>query len=195
MTTISDAQREVRTRFVGGFYGQLVSAVVWLVSAALATWRSPGASIISVIVGGFFIFPLTELLIRASGERMRLSPGNTLRQLGMQVAFVLPLSMPLLLPVARFRLNWLYPALMIILGAHYLPFVFLYGMPMFALLSAVLVAGGVVIAMYWSTSFGVGAWFTGITLLLFAMAGRVIVDRERRASAAQDQVTAVPWTR
>jgi hypothetical protein len=43
----------------------------------------------------------------------------------MQAAFVLPLSMPLLLPVGLYRLNWFYPALMILVGAHYLPFVFL----------------------------------------------------------------------
>jgi hypothetical protein len=43
----------------------------------------------------------------------------------MQVALVLPFSMPLLLPVGRYRLNWFYPATMILLGAHYIPFVFL----------------------------------------------------------------------
>ena len=34
---ISDAQREMRIRFAGGFYGQLVSGMLWLVSANLAT--------------------------------------------------------------------------------------------------------------------------------------------------------------
>jgi hypothetical protein len=53
----------------------------------------------------------------------------------MQVAFVLPASMPLLVPVGLYRLNWFYPAMTILLGAHYLPFVFLYGMRMFAALA------------------------------------------------------------
>src|SRR5215204_1523042 len=136
---IGDAQREIRTRFAGAFYGQLVSGVLWLISAALATWRGPRAGIVSVVVGGFFIFPLTALLIRVSGRNTPLSPANTLRHLGMQVAFVLPLSMPLLVGVALFRRNWFYPGLMILVGAHYLPFVFLYGMPMFAVLAALLV--------------------------------------------------------
>jgi hypothetical protein len=193
--TISDAQREIRIRFVGGFYGQLVSGLLWLVSAALATWSSPRAGIITVIVGGFFIFPLTELLIRVSGERTRVSADNTLRHLGTQVAFVLPLSMPLLVPIALFRLNWFYPALMILLGAHYLPFIFLYGMPMFAPLSAVLIGGGLAIALYWSASFSVGAWYTGITLLVFAAAGRVIADREHRARTVGPQVSATVWHR
>jgi hypothetical protein len=178
---IEDAQAEMRTRFVGGFYGQLVSGVLWLVSASLAEWSSPRAAIATLVVGGFFIFVFTELLVRFAGERAVLSPNNSLRYLGMQAAFVLPLSMPLLFPVSLYRLNWFYPALMILLGAHYLPFVTLYGMRMFAALAALLVGGGFVIAVYWSHSFSAGAWFTGATLLVFAAVGKVTADRQWRA--------------
>src|SRR4051812_44515392 len=104
--TIREAQLEIRTRFVGGFYGQLVSGILWLTSAELAVWRGPRASIVMLVVGGFFIFPATELLIRATGERAAVSATNDLMSLGMQIAFVLPLSMPLLLPVGLYRLNW-----------------------------------------------------------------------------------------
>jgi len=181
--TISEAQLEIRTRFVGGFYGQFVSGILWLISAGLAVWRGPRASIIMLVVGGFFIFPATELLIRSIGERAPVSSANALRSLGMQIAFVLPLSMPLLLPVGLYRLNWFYPAMMILLGAHYLPFVFLYGMRMFAVLAALLVGGGTLIAMYFSASFSIGAWYTGTILLAFAELGRMIVNHEHRANA------------
>ncbi|HYV84729.1 MAG TPA: hypothetical protein VFB49_02360 [Patescibacteria group bacterium] len=180
---IGEAQREVRTRFVGGFYGQLVSGVLWLVSAGLATWSTPHAAITMLVISGFFIFLATELLIRVAGGRGPLSAQNSLHGLGMQVAFVLPLSMLLLLPVGLYRLNWFYPALMILLGAHYLPFVFLYGMRMFAVLAAALIGGGVVIAMYWASSFSVGAWYTGVILVLFAVIGRTTVRREARNGA------------
>ena len=181
--TISEAQLEIRTRFVGGFYGQLVSGILWLTSAGLAEWRGPRASIIMLVVGGFFIFPATELLIRTMGERAPVSSANALRSLGMQIAFVLPLSMPLLLPVGLYRLNWFYPAMMILLGAHYLPFVFLYGMRMFAVLAAFLVGGGTLIAMYFSASFSIGAWYTCTILLVFAAVGRRLVNHEYRANA------------
>jgi hypothetical protein len=180
--TIGEAQRQIRTRFVGGFYGQLVSGALWLASAGLAEWRGPRASIVMLVVGGFFIFPVTELLIKATGERAPVSSANALRSLGMQIAFVLPLSMPLLLPVGLYRLNWFYPAMMILLGAHYLPFVFLYGMRMFAVLAALLVGGGTLIALTPAASFSIGAWGTGGTLLVFAALGRATVNRERRAS-------------
>lgn len=178
---IADAQREVRTRFVGGFYGQLVSGAVWLASASLATWSTPRAAIITLVAGGFFIFAVVELLIRLTGERARLSGDNSLRELGMQVAFVLPLSMPLLLPVSLYRLNWFYPAMMVLLGAHYVPFVFLYGMRIFGVLAALLIGGGIVIALYWSGSFSAGAWYTTAVLLVFAGVGKAIVEREQHA--------------
>ena len=129
---IAEAQLEMRSRFAGGFYGHIVSGLLWVGSAALASWSSPRAAITALVLGGFFIFPMTELLVRTGGRRPPLSTANSLRQLGMQVAFVLPASMLLLLPVGLYRLNWFYPAMMILLGAHYLPFVFLYGMRMFA---------------------------------------------------------------
>lgn len=175
---IIDAQQEMRARFVGGFYGQLVSGLLWLASAILATWNTPRAAIISLVVGGFFIFPITELLIRVAGERTSLSAANSLRQLGIQVAFVLPLSMPLLLPVGLYRLNWFYPAMMILLGAHYVPFVFLYGMRMFGILAALLLGGGVLIGMYMTSSFSAGAWYTAAVLLVSAGVGKAITRHE-----------------
>ena len=103
----------------------------------------------------------------------------------MQVAFVLPFSMPLLLPVSQYNLNWFYPALMILLGAHYLPFVFLYGMRMFAALAASLLGGGIIIAMHLSSSFSIGAWYTGTILLTFAAVGHVLVYNERQRQTSQ----------
>lgn len=175
---VQDAQREVRTVFLGGFWGQLVASSIWLASAAFAVWVSPRAAIFAAVLGGFFIFPLTQLLLRLSGRRVSLSSGNPLWYLGMQVAFTLPLSMLLLAPVTAFRLNWFYPALMILVGAHYIPFTFLYGMRMFLPLSAILIGGGVVIALYFSTAFSLGGWVGGLTLFIFAWIGRAVIVRD-----------------
>jgi hypothetical protein len=101
----------------------------------------------------------------------------------MQIAFTLPMTMLLLVPVTEFRLNLFYPALLILLGAHYLPFVFLYGMRMFIPLCAILVSGGIAIALYLPQSFSLGAWVGGLTLFVFAWIGRAAVNRESRANA------------
>jgi hypothetical protein len=175
---IQDAQREIRTHFIGGSYGQFVSGSLWLASSALATWRSPGLGMLFLVIGGMFIFPLTQLLIRLENRGTRVSPENSLNQLGMQVAFVLPLSMPLLLAVVRYRESWFYPAMMILVGAHYLPFAFLYGMRMFLGLAAALLAAGLLVAMYAPTAFTAGGWIAAAILLMFGLAGRVLVARE-----------------
>ena len=86
--------------------------------------------------------------------------------------------MLLLVPVTVFRLNWFYPALMILVGAHYLPFTFLYGMSMFIPLSAILVGVGVVIALYAAGTFSLGGWVGGLTLFIFAWIGRGAVRSE-----------------
>jgi len=177
---VQDAQREVRTVFVGSFWGQLVSAILWLTSAALGTWSTPRAAILFIVFGGFFIFPVTQLMLRLSGGPASLSKNNPLNYLGMQIAFTLPMGMLLLIPVTEFSLNLFYPALMILLGAHYLPFTFLYGMRMFIPLCAVLVGGGVVIAHWFSGSFSLGGWVGGVVLFIFAWIGRISVQSELR---------------
>ena len=175
---IHEAQREVRSVYLGGFWGQLVSSVIWLGAAAMGTWISPKASILAVVIAGFFIFPLTQLMLRLSGRPASVSRGNPFHFLGMQVALVMPFSMLLLVPVAEFRLNLFFPALIILLGAHYLPFATLYGMRMFLFLAGSLLAIGVVVALWFATSFSLGAWLAGIILFAFAWIGRSIAAAE-----------------
>jgi len=182
---IQDAQREVRSVYIGGFWGQLVSSVIWLVSAALGTWVSPKASILTIVIAGFFIFPLTQMLLRLSGGRASVSRPNQFHWLGMQVALVLPFSMLLLVPVGLFRLNWFSPALMILVGAHYLPFATLYGMRMFLFLAGILMTAGVVIALYFSGRFSLGAWIAGVALFVFAWIGRALANSEQQNIATR----------
>jgi len=172
---VREAQLEVRRTFLGGFAGQLVSGLLWLVSAGFATWGTHRQAIVILVAGGFFIFPLTQLVLRVLGGPSSLPAENPLNALGMQVAFVLPLTLPLVGAAALYRLNWFYPAFMIALGAHYLPFVSLYGMRLFAFLAAILVAAGVALAMYAQDSFAAGAWLTAGVLLVFAVLGRAAV--------------------
>jgi hypothetical protein len=73
---IVDAQRENRFRFSGGLYGQAVSGLIWLISAGFASWGDPKTAILFLVAGGFFIFPITELLVRTVGTRSKLSSGN-----------------------------------------------------------------------------------------------------------------------
>lgn len=175
---IGEAQHQVRHTFRGGLAGQLVSGLLWLVSAAFATWGEPRTAIVILVAGGFFIFPLTQLVLRLLGGPSSLPRDNSLNALGAQVAFVLPLTLPLVGAAALYRLTWFYPAFMVVLGAHYLPFVFLYGMRLFAFLAGMLVGAGLLLGLYGPAWFPAGAWLTSAVLLAFAALGGAVVRRE-----------------
>jgi hypothetical protein len=53
-------------------------------------------------------------------------------------------------------------------------------MRMFIALCAILVGGGVVIALHFAGSFTLGAWITGLTLFVFAWIGRAVAQAEAR---------------
>jgi hypothetical protein len=61
---------------------------------------------------------------------------------------------------------------------------------MFAVLAAFLLGGGVIIAMYLSSSFSIGAWYTAVVLLIAAVAGKLLVDKERKRNIIQPQLAA-----
>jgi hypothetical protein len=107
-----------------------------------------------------------------------LPKGHPMNALGMQAAFVLPLNLPLVYAATVHRQYWFYPALMIALGSHYLPFIFLYGMWQFGALAAVLIGSGTFIGMYPPNIFSLGGWLTATTLLVFAFIGRRVARSE-----------------
>lgn len=165
---IADAQRDVRDVYHGGFHGQLVSGILWLLSAAAATWGSPNAGIATLLVGGTLIFPATTLALQLSGGPASLPSGHPMRSLATQIAFTVPFGLLVAAAVTGYRQDWFFPASMVIVGAHYLPFVFLYGMPLFAVLAALLAFGGVALALWIPAAPTAGGWATGATLVAFA---------------------------
>ena len=132
-----------------------------------------------LVVGGFFIFPLTQLVLRLMGRSFSL-PRHPMNGLALQVAFTLPFTLPLVYIATLYRQSLFYPAFMIVLGAHYLPFVFLYGMRQFAVLAALLISSGIVLGLYLPTALTLGGWMTATVLLAFAFIGRHTVLHSER---------------
>ena len=165
---IADAQKEGRTGYVGGFVGQLVSALIWFASAAIATFVDPVTGFWMLAIGGAAIFPLTQALLRLAGHRADLSPQNPLRHLAMQIAFTVPLVFPLAGAAALHNPGWFYPACLVIVGAHYLPFVFLYGMKTYAALAAALLCAGYAIGFLAPDNLVLGGWVGGAVLFAFS---------------------------
>ena len=165
---VQDAQREMRSVFAGGAIGQFVSGTIWLISAVLGTFVSTNAGVLSLFFGGMLIFPLTQLALKLSGRPVRVSKENPVYELGRQVALVGPLGLPAIYMAIQADINWFYPAFLIVMGAHYLPFTFMYGTKLYLILAALMVAGGVAIAWMLPGMFVIGGWFGAVVLLVFA---------------------------
>jgi hypothetical protein len=80
-----------------------------------------------------------------------------------------------------------FPASMVIVGAHYLPFVFLYGMRMFAVLSGILVVLGVTLLLWLRSPVALGGWMTGLVLVTFAFLLRAAAEssEEKESTPAE----------
>jgi hypothetical protein len=167
--TIENAQLEMRSVYLGGAVGQMVSGIVWLISATLGTFVSSQAGLISLFLGGMIIFPLTQLALKLSGRPASAAKDNPLNALAKEVAFIVPVCLPVILAATMYNDSWYYPAFLIIVGAHYLPFMFLYGIRLYAVLSGLLIIGGLALAVILPNVFVAGAWFGGITLIAFAL--------------------------
>lgn len=182
---IKECQREMRSAFLGGFAGQLVSGLIWLVSSLASSVFSQTAGMAVLFFGSMGIFPLTQAFLRLLGRPGKVSPANGLWPLGTQTAFIVPINFLLVGAAVLYQPNWFFPAAMIVVGAHYLPFLTLYGMKMFAFLAGILVAAGAGLVLYGPPIFSLGGWFTAVTLFLFAFIGRQLVLREEKGFAQQ----------
>jgi hypothetical protein len=167
---LAEAQREMREVYLNAAPGQAVAAAVWLLSATCATWVSVRAAVIALVLGGMLIYPGTQLILLAMRRPTSVTPANPLRELAPEVALVVPLVMPLAGAAMLHRVTWFYPAFMVIVGAHYLPFSFLYGRRAFLVLAGLLLIGGFGLAFAPNAPFALGAWLTGGALAVFAIA-------------------------
>ena len=175
---ISAAQKEMRTAYLGGFAGQLIAGIIWAIAAAIGTWGSPQLSMAVLFFASMFLFPLTQITLRLIGRPAALSKNNSLNQLAMETAFIVPIGFVLVAAATLHKENWFFPASMIIVGAHYLPFMFLYGMPQFGALASLLIVMGVGIGLYLPDYFSLGGWASAIAFLAFSLIGLLVVRKE-----------------
>ncbi|HEY3476708.1 MAG TPA: hypothetical protein VGK56_18970 [Anaerolineales bacterium] len=166
---IKSAQQDVRTAYLRGSVAQAIMGMFWLGSAALGTWVSVYFAILMMVLAIALTFPLTLVTLHILGRPMGLPGSHPMNQLIFQIALIIPLSLFLIAPISLYNLNWFFPALMFVMGTHYILFIFLYGMWEFGVLAIILLIGGIAIGVIFPDAFPPGGWFTGIVLMLFAL--------------------------
>lgn len=183
---IAQAQADVRRVYRGGAYGAFLSGAIWLIAAAVTTWHSPTAGALALFFGGMLIFPLLTLLLRLLGGESALPKGHPMIALAMQTAFVVPIALVValwLLPIAP----ELFPAAaLVIVGAHYLPFVFLYGRREYWVFAAVSITAGVVVGTLFADPAPIAAWSGALVHIAFGVVLLRPVRPPRSAGAVVD---------
>lgn len=166
---VRQAQADVRRVYRGGFSGPLVSAIVWFAASAVYQVGSPAAAMAVLFFGGMLIFPLSSLVLKIMGGEAALPKGHPSISLAMQSAFTVPIGLIVAITLGVLEPTLFFPASLIIVGAHYLTFISLYGMWLFGALAGVLVMIGTV-SLFWVAELReVSGWVGGSVLLVFAV--------------------------
>ena len=182
--TVAEAQRELREVYWGGFSYMLVESLLWLGTAVLADFGNLRGAMFVLFFGGMLIHPCAQLLQRLL-RRPRLSAENPLPALATETALIIPLSFPVILAAARHHVNWFLPAVMVIVGAHYLPFAFAYNMKIYLVIAGVFVLAGLGFARFRPNDFSSPGYFVAGTLLVFAFTNRWLVRNEMIGESAR----------
>ena len=177
-TGLQKDQKEMRMAFLGGFAGQVVSGTIWLIASAISTFYKPGLGMLILFFGCMGIFPLTQLALKIMGRPAKVQASNGLWHLGAQVAFTVPINFLLVWLIIQYNQKFFFPAAMIIVGAHYLPFITLYGMKLYAGLAGVLIFLGTGLMFIDFGMFSLGGWISGLLMIGFAFAAKDLVRKE-----------------
>ncbi len=178
MSVLKDQHTEFRRCHLGGALYLLIEGVLWLTAAVLGTLNLIPAAMLALLFGGMFIHPLATVLSRL----MKLqSPddSNRLPVLTTWVALTVPLGIPLILmATSSGNENLFFPAFTILVGAHWLPFAYIYSMKSFIALAGVLVLTGVIFGFVFTQSFFACGFWAGGFHLLFAFLHFHLVGKE-----------------
>ncbi|MGO1851892.1 MAG: DUF7010 family protein [Microbacteriaceae bacterium] len=166
---VEAAQRDVRRVYRGGFSGPLVSALIWAAASAAYQWGSAAVAMAVLFIGGMLIFPLSSLVLKAMKGPAFLPKGHPSIALAMQSAFTVPLGLLVAIALGTLAPSLFLPASLIIVGAHYLTFISLYGMRLYGVLAGALVAVGTVAIFVVPELRGASGWIGAGVLLVSAL--------------------------
>jgi hypothetical protein len=160
MQSIQSAQQDMRTAYLGGATGMLVSGLVWL-TAGLVGWQlSVKASVLTLFFGGMLIHPLGVLLDKVCGRTGQHSQGNPLAALALESTVLLFIGLFIAFVAVQAHPDWFYPIMLLTIGGRYLLFQTLYGLRVYWLVGGVLLVTGA-LCLVFKAPFVTGAFAGG----------------------------------
>ncbi len=177
-----DSHKEIRQAYLGGFSILIIEGFLWILAGVLGSLISFKIGILLIIIGGTFFYPL-GLLAQILLKRPKVKKENTLNGLFTQIGLMIPFSFPLIFMITKENVNLFFPALTIIVGIHYLPFIYAYKLKSYWILASLLVIGGSFFGFMLPDNFSYCAYYTGIVLIIFAIIHYFLVRKEILFSA------------
>lgn len=142
LATLASAQLDMRSAYLSGAIGAIVSGTVWAVAGCVAAWISPQRGVWALFIGGVFIHPVAALLARLLGRLGKHSADNPLGALAMATTLWMIMMLPLAYGVSLLRIDLFFPAMLFVIGGRYLCFQTLYGIRMYWIFGATLALAG-----------------------------------------------------
>ncbi len=145
--TFAQAQADMRQGYFCGAPGILVSGMVWLAAGLVAVVVAERAAVLALLAGGAVIHPVSVLVTKLLGGRGAHTPGNPLGRLAIEGTFWLLAGIAIAYGMHALRLEWFFPAMLLLIGGRYLTFQTLYGLRVYWICGAVLCVCGLVLAL------------------------------------------------
>lgn len=169
MLSFPDAQHDMRRAYYNGATGAVASATAWLAAALVATFADAKTGMLTLIFGGMVIFPLSVVLSKILGRTGQHAKDNPLAPLAISGTIWMLLSIPIAIAVSLHRIEWFFPAMLLVIGGRYLTFATLYGLKTYWIFGAVL-ALSVAPLIALNASVATGAFTGAILEYLFGLA-------------------------
>lgn len=165
--TFSQAQSNMRQGYLLGAPGVLVSGLVWLVAGAVSLAVSDRAAVYALLIGGAVIHPIGVVVAKLLGAPGQHGKGNPLGGLAAEGTFWLLAGIAIAYGMHVLRLEWFFPAMLLLIGGRYLTFQTVYGLRSYWVLGGALCALGIGLALA-RVPVPVSAFAGGIVEVLFA---------------------------
>jgi hypothetical protein len=180
-TDLSQAQADMRFAYVSGASGMLASSIAWLCAAIATTHASPEKAVWVLFIGGMMIHPVGVLISKLLGRPGNHSKGNPLGSLAWASTLWLIFSLPLAYAVSLLRIEWFFPAMLLVIGGRYLVFSSMFGMRIYWVCGLALAGAGYLLGQ--AKASPTSSAFAGAAIeAAFAAAIFVLNRREARAN-------------
>lgn len=137
----------MRRSYLSGAPGVLVSGLVWLLAGLIAAMHSERTAVLALLFGGAAIHPMAVVLTKLLGRSGKHSTGNGLGGLAAEGTFWLLAGCAIAYGMQVLRIEWFFPAMLLVIGGRYLTFQTLYGLRAYWVCGAVLCVAGLASAL------------------------------------------------